>query len=425
MVEESVKRLSHALHHQPGTRVNELARVLLDLFLIYLCARGAGEVFERLRSPVVVGELVAGVVIGPHMLGWIGVPSQSMVDLFGSRDRANVGLDFVYEVVGQLGLIVLLFYIGLETQFERLLRYLPRSAAVAIPGVSLTMILGTGFMLALGYGSREALFVGAAMVATSVAITARVMQGLDVLNSREGQVILGAAVIDDILGLVVLAAVSDLARTGGIDAREVATVTAEALAFVAFAALVARRLVGRYSLHLERLRMESAPLAFALIVMLGMSALAAGIGLAGVVGAFLAGIVLSESREQLQLGRQVRPIYDFLTPFFFVLTGAKVDLGVFGDAHVVWLTLGITGLAIAGKLAGCGAGGWGMGRRSMAILAAGMVPRGEIGFAVASVGLSMGTIGGSVFSAIVLMSVATALIAPPTLQLLYQGRLAR
>jgi len=158
--------------------------------------------------------------------------------------------------------------------------------------------------------------------------------------------------------------------------------------------------------------------------MLGMSALAAEIGLAGVIGAFLAGIVLSESREHLQLGRQVRPIYDFLTPFFFVLTGAKVDLGVFSDAHVVWLALGISGLAIAGKLAGCGAGGWGMGRRSMAILGTGMVPRGEIGFAVASVGLSMGTISGGVFSAIVLMSIATALVAPPVLQALYRARAA-
>lgn len=402
--------------------MNEVAGVLFHLFLIYLCARAAGEAFERLRLPVVVGELLAGVVIGPHMLKLIGVPTQPMVDLFGSRHAADVGLGFVYEVVGQLGLIVLLFYIGLETQFERLLRRLPRSAAVAVPGVALTMALGTGFMLALGYGSREALFVGAAMVATSVAVTARVMRGLDVLASCKGQIILGAAVIDDVLGLIVLATVTDLARTGGIDAREVATVVAEAIGFVTFAALVAQRLVTRYSLHLEQLRMESAPLAFALIVMLGMSALAAAIGLAGVIGAFLAGIVLSESREHLQLGRQVRPIYDFLTPFFFVLTGAKVDLGVFRDAHVVWLAVGITGLAIAGKLIGCGAGGWGMGRRSMAILGIGMVPRGEIGFAVASVGLSIDTISGSVFSAIVLMSIATALLAPPVLQALYRGR---
>jgi Kef-type K+ transport system membrane component KefB len=400
--------------------MNELAGVLFDLFLIYLCARLAGEAFERLHLPPVVGELLAGVVIGPHALHLVGVPSGPMIDLFGSRHTADVGLDFVYEVIGQLGLIVLLFYVGLETPFDRLIRFLPRSAAVAVPGVAVTMALGTAFMLAIGHAPREALFVGAAMVATSVAISARVMQGLGVLTSREGQVILGAAVIDDVLGLIVLATVSDLAKTGGIDAREVATVIAESAAFVAFAALVARRAVTRYSLHLDQLRMESAPLAFALVVMLGMSALAAGIGLAGVVGAFLAGIVLSESREHHQLGRQVRPIYEFLTPFFFVLTGAKVDPGVFGDAHTVGLTLGITGLAIVGKLVACGAGGWGLGRRSMAILGVGMVPRGEIGFAVASVGLSAGTISTSTFSAIVAMSIATAVVAPPALQLLYR-----
>ncbi len=399
--------------------MNELAGVLLDLFLIYLCARLAAEAFERLRLPVVVGELLVGVAIGPHALRLIGVPSGAMIDVFGSRDTARQGLDFVYEVIGQLGLIVLLFSIGLETRFERLVRVLPRALAVALPGTVLTMALGTAFMLALGHPSHEALFVGAAMVATSVAITARVMRSMGVLGSREGDIILAAAILDDILGLLVLAVVTDLAKQGGVDAGELVLLAAQAVAFVAFIVLVARRLVTRYSLHLERLKVESAPLVFALVLMLGLSALAANIGLAGVVGAFLAGVVLAESRDQLRLGRQVRPIYEFLTPFFFVLTGAKVDLGVFQDPHVVWIAVGITGLAIAGKVVGCGAGGAGMGRRSMAILGAGMVPRGEIGFAAASIGLSLGAISGDIFSAVVFMSIATGLVAPPVLHFLY------
>jgi len=402
--------------------MNDVAGVLLDVFLMYLCARVAAEVFERLKLPVVVGELLVGVAIGPHALRLIGVPTGPMIEVFGSRAAASKGLDLVYDVIAEIGLVVLLFYIGLTTPFERLIRVLPRSIAVAVPGIAVTMALGVAFMALLGHSQHESLFVGAAMVATSVAITVRVMGSLGELESLEGQIILGAAIVDDVLGLLVLAAVVDLTRSGRIDALEVATVVAEVTAFVVVAALAARTAVPRYSLHLERLKMESAPLAFALVVMLGMSALAAGLGLAGVVGAFLAGIALSGSSEQLELDRDVRPIYEFLTPFFFVIAGAKVDLAVLNDAHTIWLMLGLTALAIAGKIIGCGAGSWGLGRRSILIVGVGMVPRGEIGFAVASVGLSLGAISADVFSAIVLMSIVTALVAPPLLQFALRGR---
>lgn len=401
--------------------MNELAGVLLDLFLIYLLARLAGEGFDRLGLPVVVGELLVGVALGRHALGVIGVPGGSMIDLFGSRHTAQIGLDFVYSVIGQLGLIVLLFYIGLETQFERLLSALPRATMVAVPGFLLTMGLGTSFMLALQYAPREAFFVGAAMVATSVAISARVMKSLGVLATAEGEIILAAAVLDDILGLLVLAAVTVFAKSGGVDIRAVVLVGVEAVAFVLFALLVARRFVGRYSFHLERLRLESGPLAFALVLMLGMSALAAEAGLAGVVGAFLAGIVLSESRDRLRLSEQVRPIYDFLTPFFFVFTGAQVDLGVFSEPRLVWIAVGITAIAIVAKVVGCGVGGWGRGMRSMAFLGVAMVPRGEIGFAVASIGFSLGVISSGLFSVVIFMSIATAVVAPFVLQLLHSS----
>jgi Kef-type K+ transport system membrane component KefB len=402
--------------------MNDLAAILRDLFVIFLLARVAAEVFERLRLPVVVGELLVGVAIGPHALGLIGMPSGSLIETFGSRASAQEGLDLVYNVVGQLGLIVLLFYVGLETNFERLLAALPRATAVAVPGTVLTMTLGTSFMLAFHHSSSESFFVGVAMVATSVAISARVMQKIGVLSTVEAQIILAAAVLDDIIGLLLLATVTGIAKEGGLDVRGLVLVAVEAVMFVAFSVLVARRLVGRYSLHLERLASEAGPSGVALALMLGMSALAAGIGLAGLVGAFLAGIALSESQEQLQLGRQVRPIYEFLAPFFFVLTGARVDLGFLRDVHLIWVTLGITGIAIAAKALGCAVGGWGMGLRSMRILGVGMLPRGEIGFAVASIGLSLGRISTGVFSSIVLMSIATALLAPPLLQHAYASR---
>lgn len=400
--------------------MSELAGVLLDFFLIFLFAKLAAEIFERLRQPVVIGELLVGMVIGPHALELIGVPTGPMIDLFGSEHAAQEGLDFVYEVIAELGLIVLLFYVGLETHFEDLLRVFRRASAVAILGVALPMALGTGFIALLDHSGKEALFVGAALVATSVGITARVMRDLGVLGSREARIILGAAVVDDILALLVLVVVSDLASEGAVDVTQVALVSLQAVAFIGFALLVGTRLMARYSLHLERLRVGSAPLLAAIGLMLGLSALAAEIGLAGIIGAFLAGIVLAESREQLRLERDVRAIYEFLVPFFFVLTGAKVDPAVFTDPGTLGLAAAITGLAIAGKVIGCGAAGWGLGWRSMGILGTGMAPRGEIGFVVASIGLSLGAISDEIFSAVVFMSIATTLLAPPVLQLLYR-----
>jgi Kef-type K+ transport system membrane component KefB len=215
---------------------------------------------------------------------------------------------------------------------------------------------------------------------------------------------------------LLLAVVTDLAKGGGIDWARLALVVAEIGAFFLFAALVARHMIGRFSLHLERLRLESPALVFALTLMLGMSAAAAQIGLAGIIGAFLAGIVLSESAEQLQLGEQTRPIYQFLAPFFFVITGARVDLGVFTETHLLVVLGVLTAVAVGGKVAGCGLGGWGLGWRSMAFVGFAMVPRGEIGFAVASIGLALGVIDGGLFAAAVSVSIITALLAPMMLQ---------
>jgi Kef-type K+ transport system membrane component KefB len=391
--------------------MEETAGVLLDLFIIFVLAKAAAEVFERLHQPAVIGELLVGVAIGPHALGLVDVP---LLD-------THAGLGFVYEVIAELGLVVLLFFVGLETGLTDLLRVGRRSLTVAIMGVVLPFLLGTAYMALTGHPNTEALFVGAALVATSVGITARVLRDLGVLGSTEARIILGAAVADDILALLVLTAVSQMGEAGGVDAGEVIVTAAIAVAFVAFTALVGTRVVRRYSLHLERLQIPNAPLAVALALMLGLSAAAGELGLAGIIGAFLAGIMLAESREQFQLERRAQPIYEFLVPFFFVLTGAKVDLGTFSEGGAIGLALAITGLAVLGKLAGCGMGGYGLGKRPMLILGVGMVPRGEIGFVVASIGLAQGSIGPEVFSSVVFMSIATTLLVPPFLSALYRG----
>jgi Kef-type K+ transport system membrane component KefB len=389
--------------------MEDTAGVLLDFFIIFVLAKAAAEVFQRVRQPTVIGELLVGVAIGPHALRLIDVP---LLD-------THEGLSFVYEVMAELGLVVLLFFVGLETRLDELLRVGPRSLAVAVLGVVLPFALGAAFMAFTDHPNTEALFVGAALVATSVGITARVLRDLGVLGSKEARIILGAAVADDILALLVLMAVTQMGQEGGVDVGEVMVTAVVAVAFVAFTALVGTRAVRRYSLHLERLQIPNAPLVVALALMLGLSAAAGELGLAGIIGAFLAGIMLAESREQLQLERRAQPIYEFLVPFFFVLTGAKVDLGTFGEGGTIGLALVITGLAVLGKLVGCGVGGYGLGRRSMLILGVGMVPRGEIGFVVASVALTQGAIGMNVFSSVVFMSIATTLVVPPILSMLY------
>jgi Kef-type K+ transport system membrane component KefB len=389
--------------------MEDTAGVLLDFFVIFVLAKAAAEVFQRLRQPTVIGELLVGVAIGPHALRLIDVP------LLDSHE----GLSFVYEVMAELGLVVLLFFVGLETRLDDLLRVGPRSLTVAVLGVALPFALGAAFMASTDHPNTEALFVGAALVATSVGITARVLRDLGVLASREARIILGAAVADDILALLVLTAVTQMGQEGGVDVGEVLVTAAVAVAFVAFTALVGTRVVRRYSLHLERLQIPNAPLFIALALMLGLSAAASELGLGGIIGAFLAGIMLAESREQLQLERRAQPIYEFLVPFFFVLTGAKVDLGTFSESGTIGLALVITGLAVLGKLVACGMGGYGLGKRSMLILGVGMVPRGEIGFVVASVAVSQGAVGADVFSSVVFMNIATTLLVPAVLSMLY------
>jgi Kef-type K+ transport system membrane component KefB len=273
----------------------------------------------------------------------------------------------------------------------------------------------------LSHPQVEAIFVGAALVATSVGITARVLRDLGVIASRESRIILGAAVIDDILGLVILAVVAGLATTGSVSPVSTAVIAGQALLFTAFVTLVGAGVIRRYGLGLNRLKMDNAPLAVGLLAMLGLATLSASIGLAAIIGAFLAGMVFAEARQHFALEHQALPIYQFLVPFFFVLTGSQVDWRLFLDGGIMGLALAVTALALIGKVIGCGLGVLGVGRRSMAIVGVGMAPRGEVGLIIANLGLSLGAIPAQIFSVVVIMSVLTTLAVPPVLRVLYAG----
>ena len=398
------------------------AEILADVFVMFLAAKLAGELFERLKQPAVIGELLVGIALGPFALGWIGVPSEEMIEAFHGPDGATEALHSIYEVIAELGVLVLLFLVGLETRLSDILRVGARAGGVAVAGVVVPFALGYALVAALGQPTIEAIFVGTAMVATSVGITARVLADLGHLQSDEARIILGAAVIDDILGMIALAIVSALGEGGQVSVGEIGLIAAQAIAFTVFVALAGRQAVRRWSVHLGRLRIRNAPFVVAVLLMLGLAVLSARIGLAAIIGAFLAGMVFAELREQYELEHQALPLYELLVPLFFVITGSRVDWRLFLDGSLLSIALTVTALAIVGKLVGCGAGAWGLGWRSVAIIGVGMAPRGEVGLIVANVGKSLNVIPDAMFSTVVIMSVLTTLVVPPVLTVLYSGR---
>jgi Kef-type K+ transport system membrane component KefB len=399
----------------------EITSIILDLFIIFALAKAVGEVFLRLKQPVVIGEILVGMIIGPNALDFVGEPSGSLTNLFhGDEATAQEALSIVFEIMAALGVIVLLFFVGLDTRIDDILRVGRRAVVIAFLGVVTPFVLGLLFMILIGRPQVEAVFVGTALVATSTGITARVLRDLGFMVTQEARIIIGAAVIDDVLSLMLLTVVTSIGEGNGIHPGEIAIIATQAIGLIAFIAYFGTHGARRFSLHLTRLQIPNAPLVFAIILMLGLATLAGRMGLAAIIGAFLAGMVLAESREHFDIEREATPLYEFLVPFFFVITGTKVDLSELADLEVAAISAAITVLAVLGKVIGCGIGATGMGTRSATIVGVGMSPRGEVGLIVASIGLSLAAVSQEIFSVVVIMSIATTLIAPPLLARLFR-----
>lgn len=380
--------------------------LLVQLFILFAAAKLAGELFERLHQPAVVGELLVGMLLGAGMLGVVHVEDELFLREFA-----------------ELAVVILLFRVGLETRLSDIKAVGGTALAVAIAGVVLPFALGYGFYVLTGQDSIQALFLGAALVATSVGVTARVLSDLRLLGERESRIILGAAVIDDILGLLVLSVVSG-AGEGGLDAVTIATTVVLSFAFLAVFALFGTRAVRVGGHLLERPRIAQAPFAFAVALCLGVAALAQVIGLAAIVGAFLAGMVMAESPERYELEKNFEPVAEFLVPFFFVITGATVDPGQFVGGGTLGIVLVVVALAAVGKLVACGLASARLGLRAAAIVGVGMIPRGEVGIIVANQGARVGAVDARTFAVIVAMSILTTLIVPPVLKALFAPRIA-
>lgn len=385
------------------------AEILLTLFAIFVAAQVGAEIAQRLKLPGVVGEIVAGCVIGPSALGWISV----------EQIQSGTPLD----VLAEIGVVLLLFSVGLETRLEDLKKVGRSAFLVGLLGVVVPFVCGALWAHGSGFEWMKSLFVAAAFVATSAGITARVLQELGVITRIESRVILGAAVIDDILAMLLLGVVTSLQGGGGINIGSLLLVLAQAIGFVAVIGWVGTRVMRRRAHWLDRPINPLSPLTIALAICLGLAFLSTEFGLAAIIGAFLAGMIASEMHQREELEHQMQPLLALLTPFFFVITGAKIDLGVFSNAEALWMLLIVTVIAVISKFVGGFLGALSLGRNGATIVGVGMVPRGEVGVVIASLGLAAGVFTNQTYAVIVAMSLLTSIITPPLLAvLLKRGR---
>ena len=372
--------------------------LLLQLFTIFVWAKVFGELFERMHMPAVLGEILAGVILGPYATRFI-VPG-----------------DTIYSIA-EIGAVFLLFTVGLETAPSDLIRVGRLSLGVAFAGVLLPFATGLLFLRLNREPRQEAAFVAAAMVATSVGITARVLRDMNVLKSRPAQIILGAAVFDDILGMLLLGVLVSTIRKGGILWLHLGLVTVEAIGFAMFMIFVAPKVVKRLGPGINQMQTHDAPLVLALALCLGLSVAATRVGMAAIIGAFFAGLAFADYSPEWNLEPRAQAINQFLSPFFFFTMGSRLDLSVFSRSIV--LALGLSAIAVVSKVVACGLPLYREGWRNMLKVGVGMTPRGEVALIVALIGLQMNVISQRSYALVVIMTAVTTVLPPPFLEMLF------
>jgi len=380
--------------------MHEALPLPLAMLIIFGSAKLLAEICERLGQPGIVGEILAGALIGPGVLGWI-TPNDTLKSL------------------SDLGVMFLLFGVGLEVKASELLTVGAKATLVATLGVIVPFFAGWGIMSAWGVPQVEAIFVGASMVATSVGITASVLSAKGLLHEVASQIILAAAVIDDVLGLIVLAAVSSVAR-GHVNFWEIALTAGLAIAFTVVMGLWGTKAANHLMPHFDsRVKADDAKFHIALVFLFGMGLLAQYTGVAAIVGAFLAGLALSDTADA-RVRTLTRGVSELLVPFFLVGIGLHLNLAAFRSRSTMILGLLILTAAIVTKLIGCGLGALSLGWQNVLKIGLGMVPRGEVGMVVAQIGLSLAVISSEVYSVVVFMAVATTLVTPLLLKIAFR-----
>ena len=372
----------------------EAGNLLFHFFIIFTSAKILGEVFTRLRMPAIVGELLAGVLLGNYVLGIISTENHVLMSF------------------AEIGVIFLLFHVGLEIRVKDLFAVGRTAVLVGLLGVVIPFILGFLTVYFIGYALVESLFIATAILATSVGISVKVLQDMGLIKHKVAYIVLGAAVLDDILALIVLAVVKGLARQE-FQVLEFSLLVVESLAFVGFLTWWGPKVSKRTRKWVERLNIPEGPFVLSVILCLGLAELADVIGLAAIIGSFMAGIVIDEMAGVYDLENKVKYVNEFLLPFFFVMMGAHLDPRTFAQPRLLFLVLLVSAVAALSKMIGAGLAAWKEDLRTKVQTGICMIPRGEVGIIVALIGLSLHSITQEIYAVVLGMSLITTIMTPP------------
>ncbi len=426
----------------------DLLQLLLALVVLFALARAGSAIVSRFGLPGLIGEIVMGVIIANLAFGDFSL-MESLNIVMADPTVAGSEASDVYNVIyafAELGVIFLLFTVGLETKVKDLMSSGRAALLCAILGVIVPFICGYALVMSLGDGdTNHALFLAASMVATSVGITARIIKDMHLMDAKEARIIIAAAVIDDVLGMIVLAIVKGMVESGEVSIGSIASITLQAVAFVFVVIAACKWVVPRiYDYFDAKKKAKEAKgevpasinkLVLALIVCLCMAAFAEYIGLAAIIGAFLAGMLFADHAWEWELEQKIDSISTLMLSFFFLNVGMQVNLSSMSEGSIIMLAAAALVLALISKFIGCGLGAKigdpSLSRQSLGIIGVGMMPRGEVGIIIASIGLSITVVeDGAVvramseelYTVVVLMSVITTIVAPPILAKLFRRK---
>jgi len=381
----------------------ETGNFLFYFFIIFTSAKIMGAISVRLKMPAIIGELAAGVLLGNYVLGIINTSNHVLMSF------------------AEIGVIFLMFYVGLEIRVKDLFAVGRTAILVGILGAIFPLLMGIGSMLFLGHEIIESLFVATAILATSVGISAKVLKDLGLIKHKVAYIVLGAAVLDDIFALIVLALVKGLAR-GKFQAAEFVLLIMESLVFIGFLTLWGPKLARKTRKWIEKINIPEGPFVLSIILCLGLAELADIIGLAAIIGAFMAGVVIDELAGVYDLENKVKYVNEFLLPFFFVMMGAHLNPRAFLEPDLLFLVLLISVVAAVSKMIGSALACWKEDWRTRIQTGVCMIPRGEVGIIVGLIGISLQTITQKIYTVVLGMSLLTTIITPPLIVLAFRKK---
>lgn len=376
--------------------------LVLTLLIILVATKLAGEVSVRLGQPAVLGKLIIGIILGPAVLGWVTE-------------------DHLITEIAEVGVILLMFIAGLETDLDELKKNWKSAMAVAVGGIIMPLICGYAGGLAFGLDQTQSLFIGLLLCATSVSISVQTLKEMNQLSSREGTTILGAAVVDDVLVVILLAFM--MSFLGGAQDTSIGLIIGKKVIFFAGALVVGWFVVPFVMKWLSKLRVTESVISAALIICFAFAYAAEWLGIAAIIGSFAAGIAISQTKFKHEVEHRVEPIaYAIFVPVFFVSVGLKVSFEGLGE--YVWFIAAFTLIAIFTKLIGCGVGArlTGFDKKSSIGIGAGMVSRGEVALIIATTGLAGGLFDERYFTPMVIVVILTTLVTPPMLKIAFKGK---